>query len=75
MRTRWPDESQLVFLGVDLLRQIAGAVRREVQTFPDGPVLFEHCNRFGFEGVLSKQVSSRHVSGPSRNWIKTKCPN
>ena len=47
---------------------------REVQTFPDGPVLFEHCNRFGFEGVVSKRLASRYASGPSRNWVKTKCP-
>jgi bifunctional non-homologous end joining protein LigD len=48
---------------------------REVQTFPDGPVLFDHCNRFGFEGIVSKRLSSRYVSGPSRTWIKVKCPD
>jgi bifunctional non-homologous end joining protein LigD len=25
---------------------------REVQTFPNGPLLFDHCSKFGFEGVL-----------------------
>jgi hypothetical protein len=48
---------------------------RQVQTFPDGPILFDHCNQFGFEGVVSKRLSSRYVSGPSRNWVKTKCPD
>ena len=24
---------------------------RQVQTFPDGALLFDHCNKFGFEGV------------------------
>jgi ATP dependent DNA ligase domain len=47
---------------------------RQVQTFPDGPVLFEHCSKFGFEGVVSKRLASRYSSGPSRNWVKTKCP-
>jgi bifunctional non-homologous end joining protein LigD len=26
---------------------------REVQTFPNGPLLFDHCSKFGFEGVVS----------------------
>ena len=47
---------------------------KEVQTFPDGPVLFEHCSKFGFERVVSKRLASRYSSGPSRNWVKTKCP-
>ena len=48
---------------------------REVQTFPNGTLLFDHCNKFGFEGVVSKRLSSRYSSGPSRNWVKTKCPH
>jgi bifunctional non-homologous end joining protein LigD len=48
---------------------------KEVQTFPNGELLFEHCNKFGFEGVVSKRLSSRYMSGPSRNWVKTKCRN
>jgi bifunctional non-homologous end joining protein LigD len=46
----------------------------DVQTFPDGPVLFEHCSKFGFEGVVSKRLISRYSSGPSRDWQKVKCP-
>jgi bifunctional non-homologous end joining protein LigD len=45
-----------------------------VETFPDGAVLFDYCNRFGFEGVVSKRRSSRYSSGPSRSWVKVKCP-
>jgi bifunctional non-homologous end joining protein LigD len=45
-----------------------------VETFPDGAVLFDHCNQFGFEGIVSKRRSSRYSSGPSRNWVKVKCP-
>ena len=43
---------------------------REVQTFPNGPLLFDHCNKFGFEGVVSKRLASRYSSGPSRNWVR-----
>ena len=33
----------------------------------DGEALFEHRNKFGFEGVVSKHLASRYSSGPSRN--------
>jgi bifunctional non-homologous end joining protein LigD len=46
----------------------------QVETFSDGPVLFDYCNRFAFEGVVSKPRSSRYSGGPSRNWLKVKCP-
>ena len=47
---------------------------KQVETFPDGAILFDYCNRFGFEGIVSKRRSSRYSSGPSRNWVKVKCP-
>ena len=47
---------------------------KDVQTFPNGPLLFDHCNKFGFEGVVSKRLSSHYSSGPSPNWVRTKCP-
>ena len=98
MRTRRPDESQLMFMVFDLLRQDGVDLRglplserkrdlhrlcakarvpfmREVQSFPDGAVLLDHCNQFGFEGVVSKRLSSRYVSGPNRSWVKVKCPD
>ena len=37
-------------------------------------MLFEHCSKLGFEGVVSKRLASRYIGGPSRNWVKTKCP-
>jgi len=45
----------------------------QVETYPDGEVLLDYCNRFGFEGVVSKRLSSRYASGPSRYWLKVKC--
>ena len=35
---------------------------------------FDHCNKFEFEGVVSKRLASRYSGGPSRNWVKSKCP-
>ena len=46
---------------------------REVQTFPNG-TCYSNCNKFGFEGVVSKRLVSRYSGAPSRNWVKTKCP-
>ena len=37
---------------------------KEVQTFPNGTLLLDHCNKFGFEGVVSKRLASRYSSGP-----------
>jgi len=77
MRSRWPDESRLMFLAFDLLHQDGADLRSEtlsqrkraldrlcrgarvpylhqVEVFADGEVLFDYCNRFGFEGVVSK---------------------
>jgi bifunctional non-homologous end joining protein LigD len=48
-------------------------ILHQLETFPDGAVLFERCEKFGFEGVVSKRLSSRYMSGPSRVWTKTKC--
>jgi ATP-dependent DNA ligase len=45
-----------------------------VEMLPDGEALFDHCNQFAFEGVVSKRRVSGYSSGPSRNWVKTKCP-
>jgi bifunctional non-homologous end joining protein LigD len=28
----------------------------QVETFPDGAILFDYCNKFGFEGVVSKRL-------------------
>jgi len=46
---------------------------RLVQTFPNGALLLEHCEKFGFEGIVSKRLGSRYASGPSRAWVKVKC--
>jgi bifunctional non-homologous end joining protein LigD len=47
---------------------------RQVQTFPNGQLLFEHCAKFGFEGVVSKRLGQHYVSGPCKCSMKVKCP-
>jgi ATP-dependent DNA ligase len=37
-------------------------------------VVFRHACRLGFEGIVSKGLSSRYVSGRSKDWLKLKNP-
>ena len=46
----------------------------QVEVFADAEVLFDYCNRFGFEGVVSKRRQSGYASGSSRWWVKVKYP-
>jgi bifunctional non-homologous end joining protein LigD len=40
-----------------------------------GNVVFRHACRLGLEGIVSKRLGSRYVSGRSRDWLKFKNPN
>ena len=42
--------------------------------FDDGDMFFAHACALGCEGILSKRLGSRYVSGRSRDWIKVKNP-
>jgi hypothetical protein len=57
-----------------LCRQSHTHFLKQVETFPNGWALFDHCNQFGFEGVVSKRRASGYSRGPSRHWVKVKCP-
>ena len=46
-----------------LCRQSHTPYLKLVETCPDGLALFDHCNKFGFEGVVC------YTSGPSRSAI------
>ena len=39
---------------------------RQVDAFPEGEVLLEHCGTLGLEGVVSKRTDRAYVTGPSR---------
>jgi bifunctional non-homologous end joining protein LigD len=40
-----------------------------------GAAIFRHACGLGFEGIVSKRIGSRYVSGRTRAWLKTKNPN
>jgi bifunctional non-homologous end joining protein LigD len=41
----------------------------------DGAAIFRHACGLGLEGIVSKRIGSRYVSGRTRAWLKTKNPN
>jgi bifunctional non-homologous end joining protein LigD len=41
----------------------------------DGNRIFRHACGLGLEGIISKRIGSRYVSGRTRAWLKTKNPN
>jgi bifunctional non-homologous end joining protein LigD len=41
----------------------------------DGVTIFQHACRLGLEGIVSKRIGSRYVSGRTRAWLKTKNPD
>jgi bifunctional non-homologous end joining protein LigD len=40
-----------------------------------GDVVFRHACQLGLEGIVSKRLGSRYVSGRSRDWLKFKNPS
>src|SRR4051812_45184258 len=41
----------------------------------DGATIFRQACGLGLEGIVSKRIGSRYVSGRTRAWLKTKSPN
>ena len=39
----------------------------------DGASFFQACAESKLEGIVSKLISSRYVSGRTKTWLKTKC--
>lgn len=39
----------------------------------NGAAMLEAADNMGLEGIVSKRMSSRYRSGPSKAWLKTKC--
>jgi bifunctional non-homologous end joining protein LigD len=39
-----------------------------------GDVVFRHASQLGLEGIVSKRLGSRYVSGRTRDWLKFKNP-
>jgi bifunctional non-homologous end joining protein LigD len=40
----------------------------------DGPTVFAHACKLGFEGIVSKRLGSSYRSGRSKDWLKFKNP-
>ena len=40
----------------------------------DGAAIFRHACWMDLEGIVSKRIGSRYVSGRTRAWLKTKNP-
>jgi bifunctional non-homologous end joining protein LigD len=58
-----------------LLGSKTGATVFNEHTDEDGATVFQHACKLGFEGIVSKRLSARYRSGPSRDWIKVKNPD
>jgi bifunctional non-homologous end joining protein LigD len=62
-----------------LLSRSNKAMRQAIQLSEgitgDGAAIFRHACGLGFEGIVSKRIGSRYVSGRTRAWLKTKNPN
>jgi ATP-dependent DNA ligase len=41
----------------------------------DGAAIFRHACWMDLEGIVSKRIGSRYVSGRTRAWLKTKNPD
>jgi ATP-dependent DNA ligase len=52
---------------LDRLRRKAGVLPflSQIETYPDGEVLLDYCNRFGFEGVVSTPTTPAGLRMPS----------
>jgi bifunctional non-homologous end joining protein LigD len=70
---REPIESRKRELG-KLLRSTRCGLQLNEHIVESGDVVFRHACKLGFEGIVSKRLSSRYTSGRTRNWLKMKNP-
>ena len=61
-----------------LLSRKTKAMREAIQLseamMGDGARIFRHACWMDLEGIVSKRIGSRYVSGRTRTWLKTKNP-
>src|SRR5262249_20118017 len=70
---REPIERRKVLL-MRLLAKASVGLQVNDHVVEPGDVVFRHACQLGFEGVVSKRLSSPYRSGRSRYWIKSKNP-
>jgi bifunctional non-homologous end joining protein LigD len=56
------------------MARVRSDVIRYSEPFPDPSRLLAACAEYKLEGIVSKRVDRPYRSGPSRSWIKVKCP-
>jgi bifunctional non-homologous end joining protein LigD len=57
-----------------LLRGSLPGVQFNAHLSHRGDVVFEHACKMGLEGILSKRLGSRYISGRTRDWLKFNNP-
>ena len=58
----------------NLLRGCLPGLRLNEHLAYPGNVVFKHACKMGLEGIVSKRLGSRYVSGRTRDWLKMKNP-
>ena len=53
---------------------IGGGIQLSEAITGDGDAIFRHACYMGLEGIVSKRIGSRYVSGRTRAWLKSKNP-
>lgn len=66
-----PLDCRKALLATQISRHGHAAVRN-VETFDDGRVLLQACERMGLEGIVSKRRADPYRPGPRCGWRKTK---
>jgi bifunctional non-homologous end joining protein LigD len=54
--------------------KVRDAIQLSEAIIGDGAAIFRHAYGMGLEGIVSKRIGSRYVSGRTRAWLKTKNP-
>ena len=71
---REPFETRKATLASLLRGKLPGLHLNEHLAHP-GDTVFRHACKMGLEGIVSKRLGSRYVSGRTRDWLKFKNPN
>lgn len=74
------DDDDLRRMGVEERRHILrdliptqGRIQFSDELEGEARIIFAKIERAGLEGMVSKRLGSRYRSGPSKEWLKTKC--
>jgi bifunctional non-homologous end joining protein LigD len=70
---REPIESRKAILA-KLLARASPRIQLNEHIEEDGPLVFDHACKLGFEGIVSKHKGSPYSSGRSPHWLKSKNP-